>query len=148
MVSTMNVWGNTATPMFGNNLQSFLITCPWPQWLKTRCSAYTAASHQVLTHWTRSASLIESRRHLTRDPSVIYSGLTLMTGAVGASALVELATASARTSPNSSTTQITWQGSPEHINWSWMDTIGRTRGTLWRSSQRPTTATDAAMRPR
>ena len=148
MVSTMSASENTATLMYGNSSLSYSITCHWPPWSRTRFSAFTVASPQASTHLTRSVNWIACRRHLTKVPSVIFSGLTPMTDVVGASLPEVLAIASARTSQSNSITQITWPELHVLISWSWMDTIGHMRGTSWRSSRRLTTATDAVMKLR
>ena len=141
-----NAWESTVTLTFGNNSQSFSITCLWLLLSKTKCSAFTVVSRPVSTLWTKFVSSIESRRLLMRGLSVIFFGLTLTIDAVGVLVLAAPATALVRISQSNSITRITWPGSHVLISSSWTGTTGRTKGTSSRCSPHPITATDAETR--
>ena len=100
----------------------------------------------VLTHSTKSDSLTEYRRLLTKDQSAIYSGLILMTDVVGVSAQEVLATPSVKTSQSSSIIRTTSQESQELISSLWTDTTGHTSETWSQSFRLQITATDVVMK--
>ena len=70
----------------------------------------------VLTHSTKSDSLTEYRRLLTKDQSAIYSGLILMIDVVGVLAQEVPATPSVKISQSSSIIQTTSQELQEPIS--------------------------------
>ena len=106
-VSMMNASVNMVMLMSGRDSLNSLTTFLSLPSLRIKFSASTVVSPPLSIHLIRSASSIAFRRLLTRVPSVISSGLTLMTDVVGVSLQEVLATLSARTSQNSSITPIT-----------------------------------------
>ena len=147
MDSTTNVCASTETLTFGNSLLNSSTICPWPRWSRIKSSACMAACPPPSTLLTKSDSLTAFRRRPTKAPFATCSGLTPMIGVVGVFHRVALATALAKTSPNSLTTLITWRALLAPISSSWMGTIGRTNATSSRSSQPRTTATAAETKP-
>lgn len=51
MASVMNVFGNTAMPVFGSVSPISSTFCPWQHWSRTKYSAYTGGFRPASTPW-------------------------------------------------------------------------------------------------
>lgn len=83
MVSIPNASENTALPLYGNFLQTFSTICRLQQSQKTIYSACMRVSPRLSSTYQISKRSKESRKYLTKDPMLTWSGpiltLTLAT---------------------------------------------------------------------